>query len=497
MLRCGPFSKRPRGASQRGKHHGFVRHPCCPGGCVAHFHRVVVFLALCCVYLSAMAVDQCLQYRIQSNKPWQPTAQQACQDYADHLVATQSPRTVVGTANGAGTSCHTVTTLTASCCGGVPSGTVIEADQAIPSQYGDCPPPPPCVGQAGQPVNYLTCYSERCNFYAANTSVTQVCLDGCKAAVNTVMAIPNVGGSAPAGAAMIYGNNPIWMGQACTPTAYGPQGSAAVAGSTVTSTVTSGSGTVTVTSPAPTPLPAGKCPGEVNGVSVTVDCNKGTTFGADKQVTTTPTSDGGTQVKGVESGTTTTCAAGVCSTTTNTTTTVTIIGSGGGSGTTTTSNGSSVGTATFGSFCTQNPASKLCKGDSGDGGSGGSFGGSCGSSFVCDGDAVSCAIAKAANELNCQFQKQPSEIATYEAAKAAGLSTGIGSETITISSGSFDTSNALGVSGSCIADRVVTVGGTSVTVQMSRVCTYLPMLGNVLVAFALLAAFLIVGKGVN
>lgn len=48
---------------------------------------------------------------------------------------------------------------------------------------------------------------------------------------------------------------------------------------------------------------------------------------------------------------------------------------------------------------------------------------------------------------------------------------------------------------SCIQDIHFTMSGGQVTIPVSRVCPWFAILGNIAVAFALVSAFLIIGRG--
>lgn len=230
-----------------------------------------------------------------------------------------------------------------------------------------------------------------------------------------------------------------------------------------------------VPTPLPEPLPPGMCPGEVNGVPVNVPCTSTTSSSTSSKDTSDSSGNTGSETT---SRTTTCTGSGSCSTTTTTTTTT---------------NGVSVTkTETTsqpkGEFCAQNPGAAECGDKS-------SFGGSCASGFTCTGDPVQCASAKKVHELSCAVTEPSAESALY--ADSVDLSAGaadLPSQSISIGPGSFASGNALGVS-ACIADRTVTIAGTSVTVPFSDICPYLAHLRLMLLAVAWLMAFRIVSKG--
>lgn len=67
-------------------------------------------------------------------------------------------------------------------------------------------------------------------------------------------------------------------------------------------------------------------------------------------------------------------------------------------------------------------------------------------------------------------------------------------ENVSIGPASFDTSDAIG-GGSCIADKSVTIAGSSISIPFSSVCGHLAILGNVLLAVSFLLAVRIVTRG--
>lgn len=229
--------------------------------------------------------------------------------------------------------------------------------------------------------------------------------------------------------------------------------------------------------------------GTVNGVVVCIPADN--TSGSVTSSTTAGTTTSSTgSTTSVVTKNTTTCDAATCTTTTVTTTTPT--------GGTPTTSGSTTAQSKS-EFCKANPLNPSCAdASSGEGTSTVStFGGSCVTeTFACEGDAAMCATAKATNLLNCSLHtdKLAPEVVTYNDSKAAGTATGIQSTTVAISESSFDTTNSLNVSASCITDRTVVVSGKSITLPFSSICPYLGWLGNLLLAVSFLSAIVIVGK---
>ncbi|MDR7095515.1 virulence factor TspB C-terminal domain-related protein [Hydrogenophaga laconesensis] len=215
----------------------------------------------------------------------------------------------------------------------------------------------------------------------------------------------------------------------------------------------------------------------MNGVTVNVPCSN-TSSGS---TSTNTTNDGaGNTTQKTESKATTCNGAGSCTTTTTTTTTV-----NGGSPTTTTS----TTTQGKGEFCAANPASKECGG-----GEGSSFGGNCQASFQCTGDAVQCATAKAVNDQLCKLKdvfEMDSDTQGLVNSVLAGTWTENPAENAQqISVGVFDQSNPLG--SSCPADISFHVAGRTMVLELSRICTWLQLIGNLLVAMSLLGATLFI-----
>lgn len=236
-------------------------------------------------------------------------------------------------------------------------------------------------------------------------------------------------------------------------------------------------------------------PGTVNGIETCVPYSGQNGVGVSGGTTTTTNPDGSTTTTTTQGQTS--CTGASCTTTTTTTTTT-----GGGTPSTTTTST----TTTRNEFCRKNPTDPVCTGSAtgGVGGGGGngddeasSFGGSCEASFVCEGDAIQCAIAREQHLRNCKMFDDPSpESLLYEAnkGKEGNQTTDLpGNETVSIA-GRIDMTNALGA-GSCVSDRTVTVWGQSVVLPFSVICPSLAMFGQLLVAVSLLLAARIVLRG--
>lgn len=236
--------------------------------------------------------------------------------------------------------------------------------------------------------------------------------------------------------------------------------------------------------PPPAPLPQGKCPGEVNGMAVVVDC--GTTSAPKKGTAThTVSTPDGTVTTSVTKTGDTVCEGEKCTTTTTSTTTTKTVTPSNPSGTTTSVTGTSTEEKPKSEFCKENPRDKQCNSDNT------SFSGSCSAKFQCSGGAAECAIARAVNEANCQLTPSAG-IGEVAAQLSAGTFAGP-LPNVARTVGSFDTSNPL--SGTCPGDQTFNVGGFSVAIPLSGMCDELQMLGNLLVAFSLFMATIFVVKG--
>lgn len=98
---------------------------------------------------------------------------------------------------------------------------------------------------------------------------------------------------------------------------------------------------------------------------------------------------------------------------------------------------------------------------------------------------------------NCQLFETPSDESNLygnEKGKTGNQTEGLPGNELLNMSGRIDTTDSLG-GGTCIQDLALTVANSSVTIPMSRVCPYLGMLGNILVAIAMLLAMRILFKG--
>ena len=229
------------------------------------------------------------------------------------------------------------------------------------------------------------------------------------------------------------------------------------------------------------------CVATVNGTEVCVTCQSSST---NKTETTVTPAGAASAPGGVTPGsrsTETTCTGNACTQTTTTRDaagTVTSV-------TTTTGTPASIGTGAYDGNGT---------GSAGGEEEASGFGASCAAgaaAITCEGDAVQCSIAREQYRRQCEFFEQTNdETAVAIAAKAAGVE---GAEDhparspTTLAVGSFDQTDI--VSGSCPADRSVTIGAATVALPFSKVCAPASQLGSLLVAVTALACVAIAFRG--
>jgi len=242
--------------------------------------------------------------------------------------------------------------------------------------------------------------------------------------------------------------------------------------------------------PPPEQCKKGTCPGSINGTTVCMPCQETRSPqpvpGAPPKTPPTPPDPTGNNAPPDTKNTTqsaTNCKDGKCTTTTTTSTT-------DSAGVTTTNSHSK--TESKDDFCTSNPRSSMCID--------GAFGGACAGGFVCDGDAVQCAMAKEQHSRNCKlfedFDGEEAQLYQNEKGKEGSVLGSLeGNITKTIGASDFDTSDALGAGATCIADKSITVMDTSILIPFSDICPYLAILGNILMSVSFLLAGRIVMRG--
>ena len=242
--------------------------------------------------------------------------------------------------------------------------------------------------------------------------------------------------------------------------------------------------------PPPEQCKKGTCPGSINGITVCMPCQETRSPqpvpGAPPNSPSAPPDPTGNNAPPDTKNTTqsaTNCKDGKCTTTTTKSTT-------DANGVTTTN--SHTKTESKDDFCTSNPRSSMCID--------GAFGGACAGGFVCEGDAVQCAMAKEQHSRNCKmfddFSSAEAQLYETESTKTGNVTDDLpGNETVSIGPQDFDTSNAFGGGAICIADKTITVMNQSITLPFSNVCPYLAILGNILMSVSFLLAARIVIRG--
>jgi len=157
--------------------------------------------------------------------------------------------------------------------------------------------------------------------------------------------------------------------------------------------------------------------------------------------------------------------------------------------------GSKTETMTQSEYCAQNPGAATCKEKETSWSAA-----DCLTPPVCDGDAISCAIAAQTFKTACALSPDANdESALYDSEKV-NVDTVIvddlpGSKTVGINSGMFSTSNVLGGGSGGMADLNVTVAGHSVTLPFTTVNTVLTWLGYILMSVGFLLSSRIVVRG--
>lgn len=149
-------------------------------------------------------------------------------------------------------------------------------------------------------------------------------------------------------------------------------------------------------------------------------------------------------------------------------------------------------------FCKENPNLDLCKT--------GAFGGKCGA-FTCDGDAVQCAIAKETYQRNCTLfdDKTSTEYQNFEKMRN-GLDVMDGKNPLDpANKGTVDLAGTAGeidtkrlfASAQCLPNKSVDVLGHSVTIDSSKFCDVVALMGYLFVAVATLNAARIIKGGIE
>lgn len=146
-------------------------------------------------------------------------------------------------------------------------------------------------------------------------------------------------------------------------------------------------------------------------------------------------------------------------------------------------------------YCKKNPSVKICKSTSDS-----SFSGGCGS-FVCDGDAIQCAIAREQHQRNCALFDTATPLSTLGNELAAGNDEGVNANPAKTSNRSIinlptQLNTSKSIAATCMPDLTVQVMSSSIVIPFSNICQYLEIMGRIVVAFSLIAAGRIVSGGV-
>jgi len=259
------------------------------------------------------------------------------------------------------------------------------------------------------------------------------------------------------------------------------------------------------TSAAPSACPAGKLPGEVNGVTVCVTPGAEAVTSSKETSTETATKTNPDGTTGTTEKTTTTeCNDGIC------TTTVTEGNSGGGagaviggtsSGTDGTIGGGAEGTTTGtvtqsqSDYCTKNPTATGC-------GSKGSFTGNCSAGYSCSGDAIQCATAKAIYEQNCNVENAATALGGLANESTGFTDAQVASAKGEGESGTFDIAarfseaqqTYVDYAKSCTSVFTVVFMGRTINVDIGFLCAYGQFLSVMVHIFAYLAVLRIMNQ---
>lgn len=125
------------------------------------------------------------------------------------------------------------------------------------------------------------------------------------------------------------------------------------------------------------------------------------------------------------------------------------------------------------------------------------FGGACGG-FVCEGDAIQCAIAREQHQRACKlFDDESAESKLYNDNKGKeGKQTNDlpGNDTVSLL-GRINMNDLFGGGGQCTNDVTVVVMGQSITLPFTKICPAIAVIGNIMVAVSLLLAARILTRG--
>jgi len=232
----------------------------------------------------------------------------------------------------------------------------------------------------------------------------------------------------------------------------------------------------------PTPCQTGTCSGTVNGVQMCLKCSNSENKASNTNVTNNAD---GSQTSKLTVTSQKINPDGTVTTTTSTYTTQ--YPAGGGSPTTAVTSESK--TDDQRSFCKENPELAMCK-DS-------SFGGSCGA-FQCTGDGIQCAIAREQHNRNCEMFVTTTTLSTLGTAVAGGSDPSASSlpqhssQLVTVPVGAISESTFL--TGGTLSDQTFDLwGGKTLVIPWSKWNVVLGYMGLIVLGFASVAAYRIVG----
>lgn len=373
--------------------------------------------------------------------------------------------------------------------GGYSSATYYYCPDSAPVWDGTaCLVDDPCKSKAGQSLGRESIWM----FLETAPTANSVCVDGCTHQAKSVVCAPKYGTPSSPGDVL-----QVSTGEACE-----AQGPFKNMGYKCSSGVP-GAGSPYAQPPKPYYdngkgiagcAASGGAWGEINGVGTCVKgltngtAGKGTGAGVNGTTSKTSTdtktnADGSTTT--TKTTTDTTCKDGVC---TSTTTTVSETTTTSGTKTTDTKTGSE--SKDQNSFCVQNPEHQLCvKND---------MTGDCSAGFVCTGDPVQCATAKASQAMKCALDKTngttlADQMALGNDPALQGENNPLIPKTVSLSS----IAPTRTLSGSCPPPITVSLFGQTASYSFDAICPWIETLGRILVGLAWLTAFFIVSRSIK
>lgn len=423
---------------------------------------------------------------VQNQRPtFYPTRQQACQTAVDFFNLNPETQSCAGVATSPATYSYLrdqpyCTMWRGHACphaNGERTYDYTTSNMQIMTGQAEC-----CQAKQGDLVNAGDCVNGACASMISATSAQslgRLCVNQCAAAGNVMETGTLRDGT---GYALYIGTR--YTGSTCgtteKPSVLTPQNS------TTTCGTTTGGGSVACVHEGKQP-PKGTCYAQLNGQPVYAECAT-TESTATSSITPSTTALNSLTVP-QKDVTTTRCNGGVCTSTTTSTVS--------GAPTTT------VRTQDQSSFCTDNPNHRLCKqangiGEESEEPTPSEFGGSCTGGFTCSGDAAQCAAARGVWESRCALKALEGE--TSNAAYQAGLGAISGAPPAQNPRANPDSIGLVlnqtnPYSATCPPDITLNLAGKQIVIGLASRCGSFQLLGNLLVALALLAAAGIVIRG--